>query len=139
MGVNRVVPFLAVADMQQSVAFYVDGLGFDFEFKWEPEGWLQFCSLKNGGAGLMLQQFKTEGHDAQTFSDNKGEGVGLMFFCDDALAIYRQTQKRGIDATEEPRVGNGLWVTSFRDPDGYNIHFESPTDVPEGTKLSEVE
>jgi hypothetical protein len=32
-------------------------------------------------------------------------------------------------------VGNGLWVTSFADPDGYRLDFESPTDVPEDTKL----
>ena len=37
---------------------------------------------------------------------------------------------------DEPIVGNALWVTSFRDPDGYRIDFESPTEVPEGTPLS---
>jgi uncharacterized glyoxalase superfamily protein PhnB len=26
-----------------------------------------------------------------------------------------------------------MWVTSLRDPDGYRLEFESPTDVPEGT------
>jgi hypothetical protein len=25
------------------------------------------------------------------------------------------------------------------DPDGYRLHFESPTDVPEETKLSEIQ
>jgi hypothetical protein len=31
-------------------------------------------------------------------------------------------------------VGNGLWVVSLTDPDGYRLDFESPTDAPEGTR-----
>jgi lactoylglutathione lyase len=30
-----------------------------------------------------------------------------------------------------------MWVVSLSDPDGYRLEFESPTDVPEETKLSE--
>jgi len=35
-------------------------------------------------------------------------------------------------------VGNAMWVTCLSDPDGYRLDFESPTNVPEDTKLSEV-
>jgi hypothetical protein len=55
-----------------------------------------------------------------------------MFMCDDALAIYREVSTRGIQAAR-PFVGNGMWVTSLRDPDGYRVEFESDTDVPEET------
>jgi hypothetical protein len=27
-----------------------------------------------------------------------------------------------------------MWVTSLDDPDGWSLHFESPTDVAEGTE-----
>ena len=138
MRVNEVVPFLAVKDMEKSVAFYIDGLGFEFKNKWIDDGVLRWCQLRMGNAGLMLQQFKTEGHDAQQFSDNKGEGVTLCFFCDDAVAFYRDVTSRGIE-TSEPQVGNRMWVTELIDPDGYQLLFESPTDVAEGTRLSEVE
>ena len=86
----------------------------------------------------MLQQFNTEGHDSRQFSDNKGEGVMLCFFCADAVAFYRQIRERGIELSE-PQVGNRLWVTEMSDPDGYELLFESPTDTPEGTRLSEME
>ena len=90
MNVNEVVPFFAVADMRASLEFYVKGLGFKIEGKWEDEGILRWCRLQIGGAGLMLQQFRTEGHDAKQFSDNKGEGASLCFFCDDAVQYYRE-------------------------------------------------
>jgi lactoylglutathione lyase len=44
---------------------------------------------------------------------------------------------RGIEAAE-PQVGNVMWVTYLYDPHGYRIDFESPTDTPEDTKLSEL-
>lgn len=138
MHINEVVPFLAVKDMVRSVSFYVDGLGFEITARWEPEGQLRWCRLQRGDAGLMLQQFKTDGHDARTFSENKGEGVSLMFMCDDVIDYYRELKERGHDASE-PQVGNALWVTDVRDPDGYRLSFEAPTDVSEGTKLSEWE
>ena len=55
--------------------------------------------------------------------------------CADALAIYHDLISRGLSATR-PFVGNGLWVTSVTDPDGYRLDFESPTDVPEETVYS---
>ncbi len=36
-----------------------------------------------------------------------------------------------------PFVGNRMWVTSLRDPDGYRLEFESSTDTPEETVFSE--
>jgi lactoylglutathione lyase len=138
MHVNEVVPFFAVKDVEKSVAFYIDGIGFAFRDKWVVHDELRWCHLQLGEASLMLQQFPTEGHDSRQFSDNKGEGVSLNFFCDDAVAFYRDFRSRGIDASE-PRVGNRMWVTHVTDPDGYDLFFESPTDVAEDTKLSEVE
>jgi catechol 2,3-dioxygenase-like lactoylglutathione lyase family enzyme len=137
MGVSEVVPFFAVKDMAASVAFYVDGLGFAFKNKWVDGDVLWWCHLQIGGAGLMLQQFRAEGHDSRQFSNNKGEGVSLCFFCDDAVAFYRDVKSRGI-AASEPRMGNGMWVTQVTDPDGYALFFESPMDVAEDTRLSEV-
>ncbi len=135
--VTEVVPFLAVADMRASLAFYVDGLGFSEEARWVDEGVLRWCRLRLGGASLMLQQFRTSGHDARRFASNKGEGVVLCFFCADAVAFYRAVCEQGIAATE-PQVGNAMWVTELIDPDGYRLLFESPTDVPEETRLSRI-
>jgi hypothetical protein len=56
--------------------------------------------------------------------------------CADAIAIYRDLVARGVPA-ERPFVGNGLWVTSVRDPDGYRLDFESPTDAPEETRFTD--
>ena len=84
----------------------------------------------------MLQEFRTDGHDSRPPLNNPGEGVSIYYQCKDALALYREFTSRGISATE-PQVGNNMWVTIVTDPDGYKLDFESSTEVPEDTKLSE--
>ena len=136
-NVRQVVPFLHVSDMAASLRFYVDGLGFAMKHQWAVDGKLRWCWLTLGGASIMLQQFKREGHDSWVPAGRVGEGVSLCFQCEDALAIYREARSRGIAATE-PQVGNRMWVTTLSDPDGFRLVFESPTDVPEDTRLAEL-
>jgi catechol 2,3-dioxygenase-like lactoylglutathione lyase family enzyme len=135
-NVRQVVPLLNVSNIEASVRFYVDGLGFALTKQWTPEGWLRWCWLELGGAALMLQEFATQGPDAWAPDGKVGVGVTFCFICEDALAIYHAARTRGIEAAR-PFVGNGMWVTSLTDPDGYRIDFESDTDVPEDTKYSE--
>ena len=135
-NVKQTVPFLAVSDMEASIRYYVDGLGFEMAQKWIDEGKLRWCWLQRGGAALMLQEFRTEGHDAWVPQGKVGQGVSIYFICKDALAIYREVTTRGAQAST-PFAANGMWVTGLSDPDGYQLFFESTTDVPEGTVYSD--
>ncbi|MFL5541499.1 MAG: VOC family protein, partial [Longimicrobiaceae bacterium] len=112
-NVQQVVALLAVADMAASLRFYVDGLGFEMTNRWIDEGELRWCWLQLGGAALMLQQIRKEGHDAWTPEGKVGEGVSLNFVCRDALAIYREVTARGVPSARNPFVGNHMWVASF--------------------------
>jgi lactoylglutathione lyase len=132
MNVQQAVPFFMVSKIEESLRYYVDGLGFEMTKKWIDEGKLRWCWLQHGGAALMLQEFRKE----WVPKGKLGEGVSICFQCKDALAIYREITSRGIRA-KNPFVGNGMWVTSLADPDGYKIDFESPTDVQEETEFSE--
>ena len=136
-NVKQVVPFLSVSSMERSLPYYVDGLGFKMEKQWVVDGKVRWCWLALGGAAVMLQQFAKEGHDSWVPKGKVGEGVSLCFQCEDAVAIYHEVTSRGI-AASEPQVGNAMWDTCLIDPDGYRLHFESPTDRPEETKLSDV-
>ncbi|MHA2113621.1 MAG: VOC family protein [Candidatus Hodarchaeales archaeon] len=135
-NVKQAVPFFAVSDMQTSLHFYVDGLGFKMTQQWVDNEVLRWCWLELGGAALMLQQYRTEGHDSWIPEGKVGEGVTIDFMCEDALVIYHEAKRRGLRTKQKPFVGNGLWVVTFLDPDGYKIEFESPTDVAEETIYS---
>ena len=138
VNVKQAVPFFRVSDMQASLRFYIDGLGFKMKYRWIDEGVLRWCWLEIGEAALMLQEYRKEGHDSWAPESKVGVGVTISFQCADALKIYREIKARGIQA-QTPFVGNRMWVTGVFDPDGYRLEFECPTDVPEDTVLSEPE
>lgn len=135
-NVKQAVPFFGVSNIEESVRYYVDGLGFEMTKEWIDRGKLRWCWLQQGDAAIMLQEFRREGHHANLPDGKLGEGVSICFICEDALAIYRDLTSRGVQASR-PFVGNGMWVTSLSDPDGYRIEFESYTDVPEDTEFSD--
>ena len=132
-NLTQAVPFFMVTDIAASARFYVDGLGFELTHRWLDGGQLRWCWLCRGGAAVMLQQLWNEGPHASAPAGRLGEGVSTYFLCDDAIAFYREIVARHV-AAKRPFVGNSMWVTSIADPDGYQLLFESPTDMPEETE-----
>ena len=133
-NIQLAVPFFMVRDMGTSLNFYVDKLGFKMTKQWTPRGKIEWCWLQREAVSLMLQ----EPRDREKFDAEgpKGKGLSICFQCADALALYHEFTAKGIEI-KEPFVGNNMWVVCFPDPDGYNLDFESPTDVPEETNYSE--
>ena len=135
-NVQQAVPFFWVRDIDESLRFYIDGLGFTKTIEWVDDGKLRWCWLELGGAAVMLQEFWQSAHHRNVTTDKLGAGVSINFICKDALVLYKDFKARCIDA-RKPFVGNRMWVTHTTDPDGYNLYFESPTDAPEETEFSE--
>jgi lactoylglutathione lyase len=131
VNVKQVIPFFMVVNMDKSLNFYINVLGFQLINKWEPHGKIEWCLLQLENASIMLQEYRQS-----PLNEKLGAGVTICFMCEDALTIHQQIILRGIEPSE-PFVGNNLWVVELKDPDGYNILFESPTDVPEETLYSE--
>src|SRR5271165_641759 len=131
-NVKQAVPFFWVSSMEQSLHYYIDGLGFRMANQWINQGKLRWCWLEIGDAAIMLQE------SGKKLEDKVGAGVSICFQCEDALAIYRHVKSRGLPV-QTPFVGNHMWVSNLSDPDGYRLSFQSPTDVPEETVLSDQE
>ena len=141
-NVKQAVPFFGVTNMEASLRFYVDGLGFKMTRWWTPDeadghykpgSRIRWCWLELGEVAIMLQEFLPERHPKETL----GTGLNVCFQCEDALALYREFKARGILTRTRPFVGNRLWVVPVTDPDGYRMEFSSPTDAPEESELEE--
>lgn len=131
-NLKQAVPFFGVTNLEASLRFYVEGLGFVMTKQWTPDGKLRWCWLERDGVALMLQEYLPE----FVPTEKLGVGVSTCFICEDALALYREFKAQGIEASR-PFVGNGMWVTTVTDPDGYRLDFESHTDAPEEAELEE--
>lgn len=84
VNVKQAAPFFGVTNMEASLRFYVDGLGFKMKNYWipdraedHPDGRIRWCWLELG---------------------------------EDALALYREFKSRGIQTRGRPSVGNRSWV-----------------------------
>jgi uncharacterized glyoxalase superfamily protein PhnB len=143
-NVKQAVPFFSVSNMEASLRFYVDGLGFkmtrwwipdasDGQNEYMPDGKIRWCWLELGEAAIMLQEFMPDRQPREKL----GTGVNVCFQCADSLALYREFKSRGVQMRHRPSVGNRLWVVPVIDPDGYRMEFSSPTDAPEETELEE--
>jgi lactoylglutathione lyase len=133
-NVQQAVPFFWVSNLEASLRFYVDGLGFKKTKEWIDQGKVRWCWLELGGAAHMLQEYRPN----TIPSSKRGEGVSICFQCRDAIAIYRDALTQGLKP-QRPFVGNSMWVTIVTDPDGYILDFESPTDAPEESLYSNAE
>lgn len=121
-----------VTDIEISLEFYTKGLGFEVKVDWKPKGRIEWCWLEREGVAIMLQEYR----DGFKPNEKLGQGVSMCFMCNDAVALYKEFLQKGI-SPQEPFVGNNLWVVQLADPDGYDICFESQTEVAEGTNYSE--
>lgn len=135
-NVRQTLPFFWVKDMQRSLHYYREGLGFQVSESWVDDGKIRWCQLELDEVAIMLQEFWTEGHHNNLPDGKVGLGITIVFLCEDALSLYENFVSRGIEASE-PFVGNGMWVVNLIDPDGYQLMFESQTNVPEETRLGE--
>lgn len=141
VNVKQAVPFFGVTNMESSLRFYVDGLGFKMTHQWIPDrdedypadGRIRWCWLQLGDAAIMLQEFLPQHRPKETL----GTGASVSFMCEDALALYREFRARGVQTRKRPYVGNRLWVVPLADPDGYRLEFASRTDAPEETEFVE--
>jgi lactoylglutathione lyase len=130
-NVKQAVPFFMVTNMNNSLDFYINKLGFTVKNQWEPNGRIEWCWLQLDEASIMLQEFRQN-----IPAEKLGVGMSIYFICQDALEIYGQIISKGFSISE-PFVGNNMWVVGLKDPDGYSIFFESPTQVAEETMYSD--
>jgi lactoylglutathione lyase len=135
-NIRLLAPFFLVTDMEKSLQFYIQGLGFKITNQWTPRGKIEWCWLERELVALMLQEPAKKDHLIHTSPAKKGFGVSITFQCQDALALYHEFKNRSLNVSD-PFVGNGMWVFQVHDPDGYLLEFESLTDVPEETNYKD--
>jgi len=120
--VRQLQPLLTVQDIQRSIEFYRDRLGFSIKGQAENEGKVFWCSMERDGVTIMLQQEEDEDGPAE----GRGRGVSLYFLCEDADAIYAELLSRGLKLNTPAVAYYGMKQVLVPEPDGYILCFESP-------------
>jgi catechol 2,3-dioxygenase-like lactoylglutathione lyase family enzyme len=120
LRLRSIEPSLTVNDLERSLRFYADVLGFFVGERWIDAGVLRGAMLKAGACQLGLSQDDwSKGRDRK-----KGEGMSLWLKTAQSLdALAARIKGAGSVAdgpTKEPSGGRSL---SVYDPDGFRLRF----------------
>jgi catechol 2,3-dioxygenase-like lactoylglutathione lyase family enzyme len=118
LRLRSIQPTYTVNDIQRSVAWYRDGLGFHVAERWEDNGQLKGVMLKAGACQFGLSQ------DDFTRGRDREKGVGFRVWCEtaqdvDAIAVRLRTY--GGSIIEGPDSKWDSYSFTAQDPDGFKI------------------
>lgn len=114
---------LTVTDLEKSVAWYRDVVGFSIDQKYERDGKLLAVSLRAGEVRLLLSP-----DDGSRGPDRvKGEGFSLMITTNQNVdEIAKRIEEHGVSLDLPPTdTPWGLRAFRFRDPDGFRFTVSS--------------
>lgn len=123
LRVRAISPSLTVDDLEASVRFYVDGLGFTVEQRWEEGGKLLGVMLVAGPCRLGLSQ------DDWGKGRDREKGAGFRMWAEtvqDLDALAARLREHGIPHDGPNTEAWGTRSLSVTDPDGFKITFAPP-------------
>lgn len=124
LRLQLIAPSLTVGDLEKSMGWYCDVLGFTISEKWEHDGQVMGADLVAGSAHLMIGQDDwAKGRDR-----SKGEGMRLYLSIDgDIDAFASGIESRGAKLDTQPEdMPWGARMFSLTDPDGFKLTFSAP-------------
>ena len=135
MIVQSCRPLLNVSDIETSLRFWRDLIGFNEEQRFDRDGRALFVSLRSGDAQLMLN---AHGGDPRARRARPHYTEAVLYLAVDSVhALARQLRAKGLDVPEPASQAYGLDEFTLRDPDGYEIAFTSATDAERKKRLDE--
>jgi uncharacterized glyoxalase superfamily protein PhnB len=119
LRLRSVAPGFTVGDLDKSVAWYRDVLGFHPGDRWESDGKLMGIEMVAGRVVFMLTQ------DDWKKGRDRVKGEGVRIYCttvQDVDVLARRAKSQGAKLTQEPSDQPwGMRDFALNDPDGYKI------------------
>jgi catechol 2,3-dioxygenase-like lactoylglutathione lyase family enzyme len=107
--------FLEVNNLEESVAFYSEVLGFEIDSN-HHDAQPPIASVKSGSLKITLvQQIET--------MLKRGRGVHFVLGTRDVHSLYESLRDRNVQLSEPRDEGWGGEFITLQDPDGYRLFF----------------
>ncbi len=119
LRLRAATPNFTVNDLQRSLRFYTDALGFIVKERWNGDGGeLRGVMLRAGVCELGLSQ------DDWAKGRGRSKGGGMRIWCEtaqDVDALARRVKAAGFALAEEPKDQWGGRSFTVDDPDGFRL------------------
>jgi catechol 2,3-dioxygenase-like lactoylglutathione lyase family enzyme len=114
---------LPVSDVDRSIAFYVDLLGFTQDFDVRPSEGVRVVQLTPEGSGCSVGF----GTGLAVYEGEPGSVRGLHLVVEDVAAARAELLGRGVEVGEIRDFGGGVKGADFSDPDGNGFELQEMT------------
>jgi uncharacterized glyoxalase superfamily protein PhnB len=120
---SRLMASLTVKDIQTSLAWYRDVVGFTVERTYPPEGTIRGAAIRAGDVALLLNQ----DDGAQGWERVKGEGISFQITTSQRVddIADRITSHGGTLDSQPADMPWGARAFRVRDPDGFKFAISS--------------
>jgi uncharacterized glyoxalase superfamily protein PhnB len=117
---RSVAPGFTTNDVEKSIAWYRDVLGFAVQQRWENDGKLLGAEMRCGNVTFNL------GQDDWKMGRDRVKGTGMRMYITTGPKIDQLADRikaRGGSLTQEPKDEWGMRTFGIDDPDGFKITF----------------
>ena len=116
-------PSFIVKDLQASIAYYRDRLGFQLDFQ-GPDGGPFWAGVSRDGIGFMLKAVAPEVPPIPHHTRHEWAPPDAHIYSMDPDALFDELTRRGASfARKLSFLGAGLWGFEVTDADGYVLAF----------------
>ena len=122
-NLESISPFFIVKDLQVSISYYIERLGFQLDFQ-GPEDDPYYASVTRDGIGIMLKAIAPDVLPQPNHTRHKWARWDAYVYTLDPDTLFEEFRERGATFVKELSfIDDGLWGFEVSDADGYVIAF----------------
>lgn len=122
-NLSSIRPFFIVRDLQTSVAYYRERLGFQLDFQ-GPGGDPYYAGMSRDGIGIMLKAILPDVLPSPNHTRHEWARWDAAIYAMDPDALYDEFSQRGVSFVKRLSfIDDGLWGFEIADADGYVLAF----------------
>jgi catechol 2,3-dioxygenase-like lactoylglutathione lyase family enzyme len=122
-NLEAIRPFFIVKELQASIAYYRDRLGFALDFQGPADG-PYYAGLSRDGIGVMLKAVSPEVPPCPNHTRHDWARWDAYIYTRDPDALFDEFRQRDVSVvTPLSFIDDGLWGFEITDADGYVLAF----------------
>jgi predicted lactoylglutathione lyase len=116
-------PFFIVKDLQVSIAYYIERLGFRLDFQ-GPDDDVYYAGVSRDGIGIMLKAILPDVLPCPNHTRHPWARWDAYIYTLDPDTLFDEFRQRGVSFVKELSfIDDGLWGFEVTDADGYVLAF----------------
>ena len=122
-NLTSINPFFIVENLQVSITYYVERLGFQIDFQ-GPESDPYYARVSRDGIGIMLKAIHPDVLPRPNRTRHEWARWDAFIYALNPDELFDEFRRRGVSfVTELSFIDDGLWGLEVTDADGYVLAF----------------